>query len=323
MEYTTLGRAGLKVSVAGLGCGGSSRLGMKTGKTETQSIAVVRRALDLGVNMIDTARAYGTEVIVGKAIKGRDRDGLVISTKAHVRKDGILLPVEAVIDQLDASLRALDLDYVDIFHLHGLPPAFYDRVVADLLPALLREREKGKFGFIGATESSSADIMTEMAARAAGDDPWDVLTIAFHMLNQRPRKHVLPIAMCQDKGIQAMYVVRAIFSNPDRLRRAAGDEVTAGTLPAHLADDPEPLAFLVHEGGAESLVDAAYRCVRHRPGCHVTLFGTGDIAHVAANVASILRGPLPEADCRRLAAIFGHLTGVGLDQPTHFTNATS
>ena len=81
MQYTTLGRTGLNVSVAGLGCGGHSRLGQKTGRTEQESIQVVRQALDLGINLIDTAEAYGTESIVGKAIQDVARDQLVISTK--------------------------------------------------------------------------------------------------------------------------------------------------------------------------------------------------------------------------------------------------
>jgi L-galactose dehydrogenase len=67
MQYTTLGKTGLKVSVAGLGCGGNSRIGL--GKlTEDQSIALVREAIDLGVNFLDTAENYETEPIVGKAI---------------------------------------------------------------------------------------------------------------------------------------------------------------------------------------------------------------------------------------------------------------
>ena len=61
MVYTTLGRTGLEVSVAGLGCGGFSRLGLAKGGTEADAVAVVHAALDAGVNFIDTAAAYGTE----------------------------------------------------------------------------------------------------------------------------------------------------------------------------------------------------------------------------------------------------------------------
>src|SRR5207244_13302187 len=81
METTRLGRTGLDVGVAGLGCGGHSRLGQTYGATEAESVAVVQRALDLGVTLIDTACAYGTEESVGRALKGR-RDGVGVSPTA-------------------------------------------------------------------------------------------------------------------------------------------------------------------------------------------------------------------------------------------------
>ena len=71
MDYRTFGRTGLRVSVVGLGAGGPSKLGRNTGRSEEESIAVARRALELGINYIDTAENYGTEEIVGKAILGR------------------------------------------------------------------------------------------------------------------------------------------------------------------------------------------------------------------------------------------------------------
>ena len=73
MERTILGRTGLAVTVMGIGCGGPSRVGQRTGKSVTESVAVVRQALDAGVNLIDTAEGYQTEEIVGQAIRGRDR----------------------------------------------------------------------------------------------------------------------------------------------------------------------------------------------------------------------------------------------------------
>ncbi len=82
MEYTTLGRTGLKVSVAGLGCGGFSRLGLGTGKSEAEAVGLVHEAFSLGVNLFDTAAVYGTEAVLGKALKGLPRDQVVITTKA-------------------------------------------------------------------------------------------------------------------------------------------------------------------------------------------------------------------------------------------------
>ena len=65
------------------------------------------------------------------------------------------------------------------------------------------------------------------------------------------------------------------------------------------------------------MVDAALRYVRHEPGVDVTLFGTGSIAHLDANIASVLRPALPEADRSRLGEQFGHLVLAGLEKPDH------
>ena len=81
MHYTTLGRTGLRVSVAGLGCGGFSRLGQATGKTAAELVAIVRLAIDSGITLIDTAANYGTEAIVGRAISAVPRESVVVATK--------------------------------------------------------------------------------------------------------------------------------------------------------------------------------------------------------------------------------------------------
>ena len=82
METTTLGRTELTASVAGLGCGGHSRLGRTTGASQADSVRLVEHALALGVTYLDTAESYGTEEIVGKALAGR-RDQVIVSTKTH------------------------------------------------------------------------------------------------------------------------------------------------------------------------------------------------------------------------------------------------
>src|ERR1041385_7873798 len=82
MIYRTFGRTGLKVSAAGLGGGGFSRLGLAKGKSEAEIVSLIHLALDLGVNIIDTAAAYGTEPVIGRAIKSGPRERLVITTKA-------------------------------------------------------------------------------------------------------------------------------------------------------------------------------------------------------------------------------------------------
>ena len=126
-----MGRTGLTVSVAGLGCGGPSRIGQGTGASERESIALVRHALDLGVTLLDTAAAYGTEGIVGQALAGVSRDDVVVSTKSHVWRRG----PDAVIAALESSLKVLGLDYVDVFHVHGVVPDGYEGVRDEVFPA--------------------------------------------------------------------------------------------------------------------------------------------------------------------------------------------
>ncbi len=316
MDYTTLGRTGLKVSVAGLGGGGNSRLGLGTGKSEAEAIAVVARAMDLGVNFIDTAEAYGTEGVVGKAVAGRPRDAVVISTKAAIKRDGVLKTPGEVVAALDASLGRLGLDYVDAYLLHAVAPADYDYALNDLAPALLREQEKGKFRHLGLTETSPRDPTQQMLQRAVHDDVWEVAMLAFNLMNHGARRDVFPHTQANGVGTLLMFVVRNIFSRPEALRQAVNDLAAEGKIPADLAEKDNPLDFLLHEGGAKTLTEAAYRFVRHEPGVDVVLFGTGTPAHVDSNVAAILAPPLPQADRDQLAALFGKLVGVGLDLPT-------
>ncbi len=319
MDYTSFGKTGLTVSVAGLGCGGNSRLGLGRGKSHDHAVSIVRAAFDAGVNFFDTAEVYGTENAVGDAVSAIGRDKVVISTKSRVRFDDTMATAGRVVENLEQSLRALRTDYIDIYNLHAVITATYDHAVIEILPALQRAREQGKIRHIGITESPPNDPGQEMLQRALTDPVWESAMFAFHMMNQGARRHVFPLAMANGAGTMLMFVVRNIFSQPDVLRDTLAHLAVDGRLSRQAADelarDPEPLGFLVHESGASSILDAAYRFVRHEPGTHVTLFGTSDVAHLEANIASILRPPLPDADREKLSRLFGHLTGIGLDLP--------
>jgi aryl-alcohol dehydrogenase-like predicted oxidoreductase len=320
MQYTTLGRTGLTVSVAGLGCGGNSRIGL--GKLpESQSVALVREAVDLGVNFIDTAENYETETIVGKAIKGRPRDSVVISTKSLLGSDAGKKSGAEMVASLNASLKKLATDYVDIFHLHGLSPTAYDCAMGEVVPALLREKEKGKFRHLAVSETGPRDPEHKMLERAVEEPLFEVVMLAFHMMNQNARRPVLERARANRVGTLCMFAVRNIFSKPGLLEDTIAALAAEGKLPQELAKEKDPLGFLVHEGGAQSIVDAAYRFARHEPGIDVVLFGTSRIDHLRANVASILRPPLPAADVTKLNQMFSHLVGVGLDLPDRITAA--
>jgi len=224
---------------------------------------------------------------------------------------------ERVVASLDTSLRELGVDCIDVFQLHAVPPAGYDHVREAIAPALLKERDKGKFRFLGITETAPHDLEHAMLLRAVPDGLWDVVMVAFHLMNQNTREAVFPATLHHRVGTLLMFAVRSIFARQDRAAAAIRELAGAGMLPRALAEQDDPLGFLIHPDGASSLTDAAYRYVRHEPGVDVVLFGTGDQAHLRANIESILRPPLPAADRDRLRELFAHLRGVGLVAPSH------
>ena len=128
---------------------------------------------------------------------------------------------------------------------------------------------------------------------------------------------MFPATLQHRVGTLLMFAVRSIFARADRVAATMKELAAQGKVPQSLADQPEPLGFLIHPEARASLTDAAYRYVRHEPGVDVVLFGTGDQAHLRSNIESILRPPLPEADRDRLRALFSHLRGVGLVAPPH------
>lgn len=316
MNYTSLGRTGLKVSIAGLGCGGSSRLGLTAGHSEAHCVSVIRRAVDLGVNLIDTAKNYGTEPIVGAALRSMPRESVVISTKHKVEQGNALIPATGIVAGLNDSLKVLGTDYVDVFFLHTVLPDAYRHAATEVLPALLREKERGKFRYLGITEMPPRDPRHEMLQMALKDDHWDVVMLAFHMLNQNARTQVFPATLSRNVGTMIMFAVRSLFSSPGRLQHDINALAAEGKVPASLADTSPPLDFLLQDGGAKDIIEAAYRYARHEPGANVVLFGTGNPAHVELNINALLKPPLPQDGIQKLAELFGALEGIGLDEPT-------
>jgi aryl-alcohol dehydrogenase-like predicted oxidoreductase len=313
MQYTNLGRTGLRVSVAGLGTGGFSRMGLKSGKTEDESARLILDAVDLGINFIDTAPPYGTEGVVGKALKSIPRDKVVIATKAFIHRNNEWSSPERVVASLDNSLRLLGTDYVDVFNLHGIEAYEYDYALNTIAPVLGEQKRKGKIRHIGLTENPIVDFTNKMLKLAVHDPVWQIYMVGFHMMHQGARANVFPVTRQKGIGTLIMFAVRSIFADPPRVAREMKELARKGLVEKWLGETDDPLGFLVHAGGASNIIDAAYRFVRHEPGVDVVLFGTGDAAHLRTNVESLLKPPLPEADRAKLASLFGHLEGIGLD----------
>lgn len=309
MQYRTLGRTGLQASVIGIGAGGPSRLGQRNEiRTEAESVDLVLRGLDAGINFIDTAESYQTEAIVGAAVARRDRRQIIISTKKRLR--GERITPDELRAGLHLSLRRLNTDYIDVYHLHGLRADQYDYYLAEILPAMQALRDEGKIRFIGVTENWSGDLEHEMLSRAVADGVWDVVMVGFNLLNQTARETVLQPAIKQDIGVLIMFAIRRALSQGDMLKSTLESLIDSGEVAAADIDLADPLRFLIESGAATSIPDAAYRFARDEPGAHVILSGTGNPQHLDANLATFARPPLPDDVNARLKQIFRNARSV-------------
>ena len=309
MQATILGRTGLKVSRLGVGGGGPSQLGQSTGVPADDSTTIVRMALDSGVNFIDTAEAYRTEAIIGRAIRGIPRHQLVLSTKKTTWGEHPITPAEVRLS-LEASLKRLETDYVDIYSLHGVGTEQYDYLASEIIPVFQQLKTEGKIRFIGITEAFHSDPGHAMLQRALQDDVWDVIMVGINILNQSARPRVLAETIRKNIGIQVMFAVRLALSRPGRLKEVVRELIAKGQLDASEIDMDDPLGFVITDGGAASIPDAAYRFCRDEPGTHVILSGTGSADHMRANLEAIERPPLPEAVTSRLRSIFRRVDSI-------------
>jgi aryl-alcohol dehydrogenase-like predicted oxidoreductase len=300
METIILGRSGLRATVAGLGCGGFSRIGM--GKFGLDHAAkIVRTAYDSGLNFFDTATAYGTQAAVGKGLEGIKRDSYILSTKFPYKNKS---PGE-LSAALEESLRELKTDYIDIYHLHGVAPEDYPEVKNTFVPLMEKAKQEGKIRWLGITEVFAADTGHAMFQLSLPDNIFDVIMTGYNILNPSAAKRVLPAAIKLNVGVLCMFAVRQALHNPAQLKNDIAKILENDQAGPGLAKDEGVLDFLVESGAAGSIVEAAYRFCRHTPGIGVVLTGTGNASHLRDNIASIRKGPLPKEILEKLETLFG------------------
>ena len=286
MIYRTLGRTGIRVSLASFGTGGPSNLGQHRGMTASEQDALVRRCLDLGINLFDTSKNYGdSEQILGRALRGVPRDLYHLVTKWWGDHDVDLLPdgPEVLRASVERSLTRLRTDYVDVVMLHGPLPAQYGQMVDRYYPELDRLRQEGKVRFTGFSERFYADPEHLLAETALGSGPelWDVVMLKYGILNQHAAKTVLPLAQQHAVGIINMAAVRVKLPDPVLLEELVADWKVRGLIPQDAVPDRDPLGWLVH-GDVTSVVGAAYSFAADHPAVSTVLTGTSRIEHLEA-----------------------------------------
>ena len=148
---------------------------------------------------------------------------------------------------------------------------------------------------VGITETSPNDPEQKMLTRAIQEAPWEVTMLAYSLMNQGARRKIFPETQHRGIGTLLMFVVRNIFSNAAYRHDIFAKLVEQGDLDASILSEGDPLGFLVAEGAAESITDAAYRYARHEQGVDVVLFGiktAGDAPAVTPGQLQSVRGAL-------------------------------
>ena len=199
MRYTTLGRTGLRVSRIAFG---TWQLGGDWGPTdESAAISAIRRAADRGVTLFDTAQAYGfgaSEELLAKAVAGLDRSKLVIATKGGLRPG----PVGGVNRDsspawitagVEASLRALHTDYIDLYQVHWPDP---DVPFADTAEQLGKLVADGKIRHVGLSNFDAAQM-----AEFSETLPVETLQPPYHLFRRDVEDSILPYTAANDIGV--------------------------------------------------------------------------------------------------------------------------
>jgi aryl-alcohol dehydrogenase-like predicted oxidoreductase len=228
MQYRILGRTGIKVSPYALG---AMVLGASIGNPDhDDSIRIIHKALDAGINFIDTADAYGdSEVVVGKALKGR-RDSVVLATKfgRPVDDDPYHQGTSRrwIMTAVENSLRRLQTDYIDLYQVHRLDPS---TDIEETLSALSDLIHSGKVRAIGSSTTPASDIIeAQWVAERRGLERFRTEQPPYSILSRGIEAEVLPIAQRYGMGTlvwgplaQGMLTGRARKGQQTDLHRAA------------------------------------------------------------------------------------------------------
>jgi len=190
MKYRRLGRTNIEVFPIAFGGIPIQRI------DEESAIKVIRRAIELGINLIDTARGYtDSEIKIGKALRGINKTVYLASKSANRTKEGILRDIEI-------SLKNLGVEQIDIYQLHGINDLdTFNKVFAEdgAFWGLVEAKEKGLIRFIAAS-SHSVDVLEKLI----NTDKFDVIQLCYNIIETDVEDKIFPLALEKDIGIIAM-----------------------------------------------------------------------------------------------------------------------
>lgn len=276
MQYRTLGKTGLNVSILGFG---ASPLGNVFEPVEEQEgISAVHHALDNGINFFDVAPFYGdtlAETRLGKALKGKRKD-VVLATKCCRYVQEFDFSYKRALTSIDESLKRLQTDYVDIYQVHDIEFGTAEQVLNEAIPAVLKVKESGKARFIGIT-GLPVRYMAHIARQVNIDT---LLSWAhYNLLEDEINDELVPLS--KQKGLGLMNA--APF-----LQRI----LTDASLPEwHRSPkemiDIQPALIRACKNYGLALSDVALAYATAHPGISTTITGMCELARVKQNLAAI------------------------------------
>jgi aryl-alcohol dehydrogenase-like predicted oxidoreductase len=328
MEARRLGRTGQQVSVLGFGCGAVGGL-MVRGRPGDQERAVAR-AIELGINYFDTAPSYGdgeSESNLGRVLAALKHE-VVVGTKVRIRPSERANVARAVTTSLEASLKRLRRDSVDLLQLHNsIGPDEEGEtldasiVLDEVVPVFERLRQEGKIRFFGITAVGATPALRQVVDAHS----LDTAQVAYNVLNPSAGTTVPEGYPGQDYG-NLLRRTRAADIGVINIRVLAGGALT-GTEVRHPLGMPsvEPigsgsnyaadvrraqrLQTLVQEGYANSLVDLALRFAISHPAIGTVLVGYSTLEHLELAAAAINKGPLAPAALQHVTALQNSFSG--------------
>src|SRR6266481_3025545 len=320
MEYRLLGRTGLRVSALGFGCGDVGGLMVRGAPADRER--GVARALELGINYLDTAPAYGSgesEKNLGQVLRAL-KPQAIVGTKWRLAAADV---AGAVARSVETSLGRLGLERVDLLHLHNLigrvgeeRPLGVARVLEAIVPAVRRLQEQGKVRFFGVTASGETGALHRALASGAIDTAQTVFNLlnpsgAYEVPAGYPAQdydRLLTLAQEQRVGTIGIRVLAGgalsgqVARHPTAIPTVA--PIASGPDYATDAQRARALEPLVAQGHASSVVEAALRFAITGPALSTVLIGCSDLAQLEFAAAAVNKGPLPPAALASLREIW-------------------
>jgi aryl-alcohol dehydrogenase-like predicted oxidoreductase len=289
MQYRTLGRTGIEVSPYALG---TLMYATRMGNASEESARIIHKALDAGINFLDTADAYGdSEEVVGKALKGR-RDNVVLATKfgLPMGEDPNRRGTSRrwIMTAVENSLRRLQTDYIDLYQTHRLDPATDFEETLSALTDLIRS---GKVRAIGSSTTPASDIVeAQWVAERRGLERLHTEQPPYSLLNRGIEREVLPVAQRHGMGVM-VWGPLAQGMLTGRVRKNQENTLIRADFLKHVNDERridvvEQFIPLAEEAGMPLTHIAMAFTIAH-PGVTSALAGARTMAHLDDLIAGL------------------------------------